>query len=46
MREGQISDPDTFKRRVGMKLHRERPRSPRREKENCLSNERSLRGTN
>lgn len=41
--EGQISDPDTFRRRVEMRLHREHPRRPRRK--NCISNERSLRGT-
>lgn len=37
---------EKFRRRVGMRLHREHPRRPRREKQDCLSNERSSRGTN
>ena len=37
---------EKFRKRVGPRLRREHPRRPRREKEDCLSNERSSRGTN
>lgn len=37
---------EKFRRRTGMRQHREHPRRPRREKEGCLSNKQSSRGTN